>query len=201
MRRGQRRTQAAHRRPVRGAGAAVARNGAVHRTGARTQAAADGQGAGGGGAFYAGSLLQLDFGEAEQEKSVRIVDLKPRLPADTRDVRITGGTRPSQLAVQARRAGGPPRTSTARTTCAWPWRSTASVQSLFEQVSEVLPNAIDVMAVRTDIAAPSVAPTKVGLEPHELLTRTTTKSAGSQSQPTCLRSSTTMYEEAQGATA
>jgi exonuclease SbcD len=123
-----------------------------------------------GGSFYAGSLLQLDFGEAEQKKSVRVVDIKPRLPADSRAVSITTGTglrnvrlRLEDLASHSGRYGddylrvfveldGP-------------------VKSLFDQVHEVLPNAISVMPVRTDEPqSPATAP-RQGLEPHELISR------------------------------
>jgi len=44
-------------------------------------------------ARYSGSLLQLDFGEVEQEKSVAIVDLEPGKPAEVREVPISGGRR------------------------------------------------------------------------------------------------------------
>ena len=42
-------------------------------------------------AEYAGSLLQLDFGEAGEEKRVALVDVEPGLPAKVRTVPITGG--------------------------------------------------------------------------------------------------------------
>lgn len=42
-------------------------------------------------AQYAGSLLQLDFGEAGEEKRVVVVDTSPRAPASLRSVSITGG--------------------------------------------------------------------------------------------------------------
>ena len=42
-------------------------------------------------ARYAGSLLQLDFGEAEQQKSVTIVDVDPGRPARTREIAINEG--------------------------------------------------------------------------------------------------------------
>lgn len=41
---------------------------------------------------YSGSLLQLDFGEREQQKVVRIVDARPGLPVEQRLVPITAGT-------------------------------------------------------------------------------------------------------------
>ncbi|MGE3961678.1 MAG: exonuclease SbcCD subunit D [Dehalococcoidia bacterium] len=42
-------------------------------------------------ATYSGSLLQLDFGEAGQEKIVRLVDLEPGRPARHRPVTLTTG--------------------------------------------------------------------------------------------------------------
>lgn len=42
-------------------------------------------------ARYAGSLLQLDFGEVGQEKSVALVDLEPGKPAEVREVPLTSG--------------------------------------------------------------------------------------------------------------
>jgi exonuclease SbcD len=44
-------------------------------------------------ARYAGSLLQLDFGETEQKKSVVVVDLQPGRPAEVREIPITAGRR------------------------------------------------------------------------------------------------------------
>jgi exonuclease SbcD len=40
---------------------------------------------------YAGSLLQLDFGETEQNKSVALVDATPGKPARVREVALTSG--------------------------------------------------------------------------------------------------------------
>jgi exonuclease SbcD len=42
-------------------------------------------------ARYAGSLLQLDFGESEQGKSVAVVDASPGKPAKVREVALTAG--------------------------------------------------------------------------------------------------------------
>ncbi len=44
-------------------------------------------------AEYAGSLLQLDFGEAGEQKRVVVVDAKPGIHAKTRSVPITAGRR------------------------------------------------------------------------------------------------------------
>jgi exonuclease SbcD len=42
-------------------------------------------------ARYAGSLLQLDFGEVGQEKSVALVELEPGKPAEVREIPLTSG--------------------------------------------------------------------------------------------------------------
>src|SRR5262249_43541950 len=42
-------------------------------------------------ARYSGSLLQLDFGEVGQTKSVSIVDAAPRKPAQIREVQLRSG--------------------------------------------------------------------------------------------------------------
>jgi len=44
-------------------------------------------------AEYAGSLLELDFGEAGEQKRVVVVDVEPGLPARTRSVPLTAGRR------------------------------------------------------------------------------------------------------------
>jgi exonuclease SbcD len=44
-------------------------------------------------AQYAGSLLELDFGEAGERKRVVLVDVEPGLPARVRSVPLTGGRR------------------------------------------------------------------------------------------------------------
>jgi len=44
-------------------------------------------------AEYAGSLLELDFGEAGEDKRVVVIDVEPSLPAAVRSVPITAGRR------------------------------------------------------------------------------------------------------------
>ena len=44
-------------------------------------------------AEYAGSLLELDFGEAGEQKRVLIIDAEPGLPASVRSVPLKGGRR------------------------------------------------------------------------------------------------------------
>jgi len=44
-------------------------------------------------AYYSGSLLQLDFGEREQDKSVNLIQVHPRRPAEVSQLPITAGRR------------------------------------------------------------------------------------------------------------
>lgn len=44
-------------------------------------------------AEYAGSLLELDFGEAGEQKRVVVVDVEPGLPAQVRSIPLEGGRR------------------------------------------------------------------------------------------------------------
>ncbi len=48
-------------------------------------------------AAYAGSLLQLDFGERDQQKVVRIIDVQPGRPIEQRAIALTKGRRLTEL--------------------------------------------------------------------------------------------------------
>ncbi len=149
-----------------------------------------------GGSFYAGSLVQLDFGEAGQQKSVRIADVKAGLPASTREVPLTRGTTLrdvritlDELPQHGDRYGGdylrvevvldgPP-------------------QNLYDRVREVLPNAVDVRQVRTQpqgedraLAAPVQS-----MEPHELVGRYYRESYGSDMPEAALALFRALHEE------
>lgn len=153
-----------------------------------------------GAAFYAGSLLQLDFGEAEQAKSVRIVDALPGRPADSRTVPITSGAglrnlrfKLDDLPSHAEKYGDDYLRVAVEVD--------GPVRSLFELVCAVLPNAIEVKAVRTDAPAAPAASTKHGLEPHELLARYYAETRAQQIPAELTALFNRMYEEAQGASA
>lgn len=96
-------------------------------------------------ARYAGSLLQLDFGELTQEaKSVSVVEASPGKPARVREVPLTAGRRLlevrgslDELAALADGVGD-----------AWlraRVRTDGPVPGLADRVREVLPNALDVV--------------------------------------------------------
>jgi exonuclease SbcD len=92
---------------------------------------------------YAGSLLQLDFGETEQTKSVTIVEASARRPAKVREVALTSGRRlvdvegtlDEVLAKGANLADAYLRVFV---------DTDGPVPGIAEQIRDALPNAVDV---------------------------------------------------------
>jgi exonuclease SbcD len=120
--------------------------------------------------WYAGSLLQLDFGEAGQDKFVNIVDIHPKQPAEINPVQMTGGRglralrlKLDELPQHADRYGDDYLRVTVELD--------APATHLYERVREFLPNALDVQIERTDEPAPRSDAARSGLAPHELLAR------------------------------
>ena len=97
--------------------------------------------------YYSGSLLQLDFGERNQEKLVYIVDAAPGKPAQVTDVKLFSGRKlidvpPSTLdELQAAAAGY--GDSYLRVAV----KTDGPVPGLADRVREVLPNALEVNLV------------------------------------------------------
>ncbi|MCK9495944.1 MAG: exonuclease SbcCD subunit D [Dehalococcoidia bacterium] len=94
-------------------------------------------------ATYSGSLLQLDFGEAGQEKIVRIVDLEPGRPARHRPVALTSGKQLAEVrgtfeevVAQGERLGDAYLRATVRLDGPTP--------GLAQRVRDALPNCVDV---------------------------------------------------------
>ena len=123
-------------------------------------------------AYYAGSLLQLDFGEAGQQKSVTLVDVAPRKPAKVRIVAIEGGrnlrtvrTAYDDLATHRDKYGDDYLRVFVE--------SEQPVLHLFDQVREIMPNALDVTWVPTGdaAAADEATPGHRAVSPEELFTR------------------------------
>jgi exonuclease SbcD len=92
---------------------------------------------------YAGSLLQLDFGETEQTKSVTIVEASPGKPAKVREVALSAGRRlvdvegtlDEVLAKGQAIPGAHLRVFV---------RTDGPVPSIAERIRDALPNAVDV---------------------------------------------------------
>ena len=102
--------------------------------------------------FYSGSLLELDFGELEQDKRVVIVDAKPGRAPSIESVPVTAGRRLRdvkgtlrELEMQAGALGS----DYLRVAVA----SRGAVPGLAEQVRELLPHALEVTLDYPRVAA------------------------------------------------
>jgi exonuclease SbcD len=122
---------------------------------------------------YSGSLLQLDFGEIEQDKSVNLVEIHPRLPAEITPLPITAGKHLYDI--------GSPEKGIAVAelpvvAAKYPQEETwlrvfidvdVPVANLTSLVHAELPHAVTVQRARRDSAA-TERPSTEGLGPEEL---------------------------------
>jgi exonuclease SbcD len=94
-------------------------------------------------ARYSGSLLQLDFGEVDQTKSVSIVDASPGKPAQVREVALQGGRKLLDVRgtlEQLQQRAGEFGDAYLRVVV----NTGGPVPNIVDQVRDVLPNAVDV---------------------------------------------------------
>ncbi|HKW78461.1 MAG TPA: exonuclease SbcCD subunit D [Candidatus Limnocylindria bacterium] len=117
-------------------------------------------------ARYAGSLLQLDFGEADQRKSVTIVDVDPDTPGRAQEIALSAGRRLREVSatLDGLRQLEP--------TLGDAWLRVAvqtdgPVPGIADEVRELLPNAVEVRTEyprrEEDVAAADL----VRLDPRE----------------------------------
>jgi exonuclease SbcD len=93
--------------------------------------------------LYSGSLVELDFGEKEQEKRVVVVEAKPGEPAAVESVPLSSGRRLRDVVgtlEELRHLAGEVGDAYLRVTV----KTEAPVPGIAEQVRELLPNAVDV---------------------------------------------------------
>jgi exonuclease SbcD len=117
-------------------------------------------------ARYAGSLLQLDFGESGQRKSVSIVDVQPGVPAKVTEIPLTSGRRLTDLrgtfdevVAQGAAAGDAHLRVYVQTD--------GPVPGLADRVRQELPNALDIHLVYDrDEYQPSETPVS-SLQPRD----------------------------------
>lgn len=123
--------------------------------------------------YYAGSLLQLDFGERDQGKRVLVFDAHPGRPPEVREITLSSGRRLREvtgtledLRARADSFGDDFLRVIVRTD--------APVTALAARVREILPNALEVIPAPGDGPAPEEARAAVSLRsmtPLELLQR------------------------------
>ena len=92
---------------------------------------------------YPGSLIELDFGEQEQEKSVVVLDARPRRPPTIELVPLTAGRRLRTVEAtldELRRLADETSDDYLRVTV----KTSGPAPGLADRVKELLPNALDV---------------------------------------------------------
>jgi DNA repair protein SbcD/Mre11 len=119
-------------------------------------------------ALYAGSILQLDFGEREQQKRVVLIDAHPGKPATIQDCPLSSGRRLrdvsgtlDELMTQGQSFGD----DLLRVTI----KVDKPVPGIADFVREILPNALE---IRLDYPRMEMSPIEIaGCDPYELFTR------------------------------
>lgn len=151
-------------------------------------------------ARYAGSLLQLDFGETQQQKAVVLVEASPGLPAQVREVPLRSGRRLSDL------AGTPADLERLVDGCGDDYlRVTVHLPGptpgISARVRELLPNTVEVRTVLPATAGPdgNGRGPLGGLGPVEMFERYCAAAKGGQADPAIMALFRRLYEEAQHA--
>jgi len=112
-------------------------------------------------AWYAGSPLQLDFGEESDAKAVLVVEASPGAPANVRSVPLKSGLRGSLLELRA--MAGDVGDDWLRVEV-----DEAARAGLAEEVREALPNAVQVSARPAEAEAGRERAPRLGRSPDEL---------------------------------
>jgi exonuclease SbcD len=147
-------------------------------------------------ARYAGSLLQLDFGEREQAKSVVLIDVEPGLPAQVRTVPLNGGRKLLDVAgtLDELRSSAVDPEAYLRVTLSCDGPS----PGLADDVRAILPRALE---VRLDYerAAGTQEPGEVSrLAPRDLFARYYERRHGSSADERLVRLFDELFEEVTG---
>ena len=120
--------------------------------------------------LYAGSLIELDFGEREQEKRVVVFEARPGRPVVVESVPVTAGRKLVEVAgtlEELRAVAGELRDAYLRVTA----RADGPSPCLADQVRELLPNALDIaleQPARGDPPEGGQPQQRVRLEPSRL---------------------------------
>jgi exonuclease SbcD len=145
--------------------------------------------------YYSGSLIELDFGERDQEKRVVLVEAHPRRPPRVESIPLTAGRRLRDVSgsLEELRALAPELGD------AWlrvRVRVDAPVPGVAEQVREQLPNAVEV-SLDYERLAPSPAPASTAqLAPAELYREFHRRREGTDPDPKLAALFDSVYEEA-----
>jgi exonuclease SbcD len=143
---------------------------------------------------YAGSVLQLDFGEREQAKSVVLAEVHPGVPAQVQHVTLAAGRELrdvsgslSELQSMSDDVGD----AFLRVFV----RADGTVANLAEQVREILPNAVDVRCIRPDEQPQEREQTLLAMGPEDLFVTYYQQARGHDAPAAVLTLFRRLYEE------
>lgn len=148
--------------------------------------------------LYSGSLLELDFGEVEQDKRVVLVEAKPGRAASIESVPVTASRRLRDVRgtlADLERQAGELGSDYLRVAV----KTEGPVPGLAEQVRDLLPNAVEVTLdyPRTVSGSNNGNGTRA-LPPAELFARFYERKNGAPPGPELAKLFTDLYEEAHG---
>jgi exonuclease SbcD len=150
-------------------------------------------------AYYAGSPLQLDFGEAGEEKSYVVVDARPRQPARVERVPYRGGT---PLAVVRATLAELARDAERLHASGW-LRVTVPLDArdpdVNGKVRRLLPNAVSVDVELPEVEEPLDVGSRRGLRPAELYRAYHLAQHGVHPEPAVADAFARLWAEAEGA--
>lgn len=151
-------------------------------------------------ARYAGSLLQLDFGERAQDKSVTIVEAEPGRPVRTRQVPLTAGRRLAEVTAALDELEAVAKAHDE----AWlrvTLRCDDPQPGLADRVREILPNALEVLLDYPHQDPERRAQELRRLTPHQLFDRYYRDAHGAPPAQSVANRFDELYEEVTGAAA
>ena len=147
--------------------------------------------------LYAGSLVELDFGEKEQEKRVVVVEAKAGRPVSIESVPVTAGRRLRDVAgtfEELRALVASVGEDFLRVTV----KADHPLPGLGDRVKELLPNALDVTVdhPRTETRGEPEGGSRTGLEPRRLFAAYYRHRNGAEPPPELAAAFSAIYEEA-----
>jgi exonuclease SbcD len=145
--------------------------------------------------FYSGSLIELDFGEREQDKRVVVVEAAPGKAASIESVPLTAGRRLRDVSGTFEELQGL-ADGLGDAFLRVKVKTPAPVPGLAEQVKQILPNALDV-TVDHPREEPGPVAARTSLEPTELFARYYARKNGAEPSEALSALFQAIYEEAQ----
>jgi exonuclease SbcD len=148
---------------------------------------------------YSGSLIELDFGEKEQEKRVVVVEASPGKAASVESVALSAGRRLRDVSGSFEELRGMAK-GLGDAFLRVRLKTVVPVPGLADQVKELLPNALDVSVDHPRDAAEiqrEREDPRTRLEPGELFVKYYERKNGASPSPELRKLFRALYEEAQ----